>query len=164
MIRSSTGSSAASNYSISSTDNDFAPKFSNASLALSNENSPMEAYTFSIPLARVIIPSSPITDDGSQATCLFENAQLTAKLYTRMPSQYAPNSTGSSVETSSADSDSTYKPWPFAVDIMQTSAGGADTPKCYKGLDGTTGTRITNEITTLSSADSCECVYKNYEP
>ena len=112
----------------------------------------------------MIIPSNPITDDGSQATCLFDNARITAKLYTKLPSQYSQNSTGNSAGTDATDSNPAYKPWPFAVEIMQTSVGGAGVPKCYEGLNGTTGNEITNGLTAMSNTDKCECVYKNYDP
>ena len=62
------------------------------------------------------------------------------------------------------DSSSSYKPWPFAVEIMQTSTGGVNIPECYKGLNGTTGIQITKGIVGLPSADTCECLYKNYDP
>ena len=151
---------------ISSSDNPFTVDFANATLSLNDAGTSQERYTFSIPLQKIVVPTTAITTDNAAASCYYNNTQFQASLYTRMPSSYNatqnPPTTG--VTPSSTSTTDGFQAWPFAAEVAQTSEGGADVPACYEGVNGNNGNRITNGLEPQSSTDMCTCEYKNFDP
>ncbi|MCJ1245969.1 hypothetical protein MMC30_003173 [Trapelia coarctata] len=146
-------------YLISSTNNPFAINFVNASLNLVDANTPTERYTFTIPINKVVVPSTSITADNTMAACQFNNAQFQANLYTRMANTYPSNSS-----SPSSDPISGVEPWPYAVEVIQSIGGGANVPACYKVHDGNFGARVTGGLVPQPSGQNCNCTYKNFDP
>lgn len=139
-------------YMVSTTNNPFAIIFTNASLSLMNSGSNEEAYMFSISLDKTVIPTTAITSDGSTAECMYNGTTFTAHLYTKKSKTYPSDSLNST--------DDFYQPWPFAVDISQSIAGGASVPDCYKTNNGILGDKVT--LQTESSTSTCDCSWQNY--
>ncbi|MCJ1439338.1 hypothetical protein MMC27_008730 [Xylographa pallens] len=144
---------------ISSTDNPFAINFADVPLTVADKGTANERYLFSVPNNKVVIPSASITTDNSMATCQFNNTQLQASLFTRIPSSYPSNSSASSTGNITGG----FQPWPFAIQVSQSINGGVDVPACFEVINGNLGEPITNGLSAKSSQDFCSCVYKNYD-
>ena len=152
---------------ISASHDPFAIDFSNASLSLVDAGTSQERYTFSIPVQKTVFPTTAITTNNVAASCDYDNTQLQASLYTRMPNTYNVSSQSSSTtQTLSTSTNSTngFQAWPFAVDVTQSIGGGANVPACYESANGNNGDRITNGLEPQSSTDMCTCEYKNFDP
>ncbi|MCJ1409114.1 hypothetical protein MMC19_003192 [Ptychographa xylographoides] len=158
----------ANGLTISSTDNPFAINFVNASLTLVDQGTVNERYMFSIPINKVVRPSTPITTDNSMASCQYNNTQFQASLYTHMASMYPPNATASASASSSGPdasaSSNGFTSWPYAVEVIQSIGGGVDVPSCYEVNNGNLGAPVTRGITPQPPSDFCSCTYKNYDP
>lgn len=70
-------------YTISSTDNPFAPSFDNLTMTLHDANSSTERFTFSYNMSKTVIPDESITSDDRAAKCTFSNTVFEATLWTR---------------------------------------------------------------------------------
>lgn len=161
------------NYTISSTDNPFALNFSNVSMQLLDRGLDTERYTFSLPMNKTVIPSVAITNDNSMATCFYNTTIFKADLYTRLAKSYPPSPAGTNSNSTAATSTGRgdgnsatagFDPWPYAVRIEETIAGGADVPACYKTVNGNIGDRTTNGLGAKPPDDVCSCLYKNWDP
>ena len=151
---SSSSSSSSPSYVISSTQNPFSITFTNATLTLTNPNTSTEAYTFSIPLDKIDIPTTALTPDDSASECMFNTTTFTAHLYTKRPKVYP----GDSVSNSTTGAP--YQDWPYAVDVMQSIEGGGEVPACYKTVNGGLGDRI--NLATEPETSQCSCTWMNY--
>lgn len=154
------------NYTIASTNNPFAINFTSTPLSLANMGSSDERYTFSITLVKFVVPSVSITPNNMIAGCYFNNTRFEASLYTKKAKAYPTNGT-SSVSASSlnnvgANSSTTYQPWPFAVEVVQSIGGGVDVPNCYYVDSGSIGSFITHGLDAQPAEAMCSCTYKNY--
>lgn len=147
-------------YIISSSDNPFALTFTNATLSLENAGSENEAYTFEVPMQKIVVPSSPLTADNAATECYYNNTQFSAKLYTKMAKTY-PVQAGSASGNPDPDPSAIFGEWPYAVEVQQFIDGGSGVPDCYKVVNGVKGERISIGDTTID--DSCECLYMNYD-
>ncbi|MCJ1322719.1 hypothetical protein MMC15_008069 [Xylographa vitiligo] len=144
---------------ISSTDNPFAINFADVSLTVADKGTENERYIFSVPNNKVVIPSASITTDNSMASCQFNDTQLQASLFTKIPSSYPSNSSVSNAGNVSGG----FQSWPFAIQVSQIISGGINIPACFEVKNGNIGAPITNGIDIKSSRDICSCVYKNYD-
>ncbi|EMC99313.1 hypothetical protein BAUCODRAFT_398843 [Baudoinia panamericana UAMH 10762] len=147
-----------SNLTISSTNNPFSISFTNRSLtyfaASNNVTSPRLSFNFT--MSKSVIPSAAITSSNVATECFFNNTVFTGTLYLSaqrtFPSGALANSTGIGG----------YTPWPYALEVTQTSAGEQDVPACYELANGAAGTRLTDVTTPESAQELCLCDYRNY--
>ncbi|KAI9853109.1 MAG: hypothetical protein M1838_001610 [Thelocarpon superellum] len=165
IITPSAGASALSKFTISSSNNPFALTFNNVPLELLDSGLSTERYRFQVPMDKEVVPSSPITDDNSLATCWFNGTTFQAELFTKMPKQYPPPSSPSSAAsapsgTPAATESTAFQNWPYAVEIEQVISGGEDVPECFKLINGNAGDQVMG-LATGGPADLCGCTYKN---
>ncbi|KAI9820118.1 MAG: hypothetical protein M1832_003825 [Thelocarpon impressellum] len=148
--------SSSSNFTISSSNNPFALTFSDIPLQMLDAGLSSERYRFQVPMDKVVVPSSPITNDNSRATCWFNGTTLQAELFTKREKSFPPVSAS---ELGSADK--AYKAWPFAIEIEQVIAGGEDVPQCFKVVNGNIGDRVPG-LKPVGLDDVCSCNYRNW--
>ena len=155
---SSTSSSAATtSLLISSSNNPFALTFTNASLTLVNQGTSNEAYSFSVPMEKIVVPTVAITADGSSAECVYTHTMFQASLFRRKAKTY-PAGVQSGVMTQQA-----YGAWPYAVQIEEVIGAGSGVPECYKVNNGVRGAKV-DIGTVANSRNVCMCLYQNYGP
>ncbi len=146
-------------YIISSSDNPFALTFTNATLTLQQKGQEDEAYTFEVPMQKIVIPSAPLTADNSATECFYNNTQFSAQLYTKRAKTY-PVQAGSASGNPDPDPTALFGEWPYAVEVQQFIEGGSGVPDCRKVVNGVAGEKVSIGIETIT--DSCECLYMNY--
>lgn len=148
------------NLTISSTDNPFSITFTNQSLtyisASSNTSSPR--YTFSFSMSKAVNPSTSLTSNNAAAVCFFNQTIFTGTLYLNAPSSF-PNSSLLAGATGLGG----YTPWPYAVEVSQSQAGGNSVPTCYQTVNGAVGAEIlTAGLSPQPESNQCLCDYRNY--
>ena len=149
-------STSSSNLTVSSSNNPFALTFTNATLSLVNQGTANEAYSFSVPMQKIVVPTTALTSDGSTTECLYNNTIFQASLYTKKSKTYPPGAQNGVVDTTKQ-----YGAWPYAVDVEQAIGAGSGVPDCYKVVNGVRGDKV--DIGTVTSARStCMCLYQNY--
>ncbi|KAK1819799.1 hypothetical protein LTR12_005825 [Friedmanniomyces endolithicus] len=148
-----------SNLTISSTNNPFSITFTNQSLLYTpatSTNTTSAHYTFSFTQSKSVIPSTSLLSSGAAAECFYNSTIFTGTLYldaaSTFPGESLANETGIGG----------YTPWPYAVEISQTSGGGADVPACYEMVNGGVGQRILTATTAEAGSAECVCDYRNY--
>ena len=161
--------SSGANFTISSTNNPFSLTFSNVPLEMLDTGLSSERYRFQVPMDKVVVPTTPITSDGSISNCWYNGTTLQADLYTSMTKSYPPASSPSSTAAapgtaSSGAGAAAFKPWPYAVQVEQVIAGGQNVPQCFEMDNGNTGPRITTGLDPMAAGDLCSCLYKNWDP
>ncbi|TKA78336.1 hypothetical protein B0A55_03615 [Friedmanniomyces simplex] len=148
-----------SNLTISSTNNPFSITFTNQPLTYlspSATNTSSARYTFSFPQSKPVIPSTSLLSSGGAAECFFNSTTFTGTLYLDAPSTFPGGSLAD--ETGIGG----YAPWPFAVEISQTSGGGEGVPACYEMVNGGVGGRILTATTAEADGAECLCDYRNF--
>lgn len=150
------------NLTISTTDNPLSITFSNKSLTYYNpaSNSSAERYTFSFSMAKSVIPDVDISGNNTQSQCWFNQTTFTGSLYLTAPSTYSGN-------TTTINSDAGETPWPFAIEVSQTSPGGYQsgeeiTPTCYSYINGRDGAMLDAGLSAQPANSQCECGYINF--
>ena len=144
---------------ISSSDNPFAITFSNVSLDLVDAGRPSERYTFSLPIDKYVPPAAPITSDNTPAACWFNATRFEGSLYTRRQTN-ASASESAPAPTPTATNG--WQPWPGAVNVTQSIAGGENVPNCYQLVNGVMGAPVTQGLEPKPAADVCECGWRNF--
>lgn len=131
---------------ISAMNNPLALTFPNTTLILQSPGTPNEHYAFNLTMSKTSITPS-LNDNPASDRCYFNSTILSATLYTQMARQIPNDANATNV-------------WPAAVNIMQTSPGGANVPDCYPLLGNTiAGPRITG-IAPQPESSMCECMYE----
>jgi hypothetical protein len=154
-----------SNYVVSSSDNPFALTFTNATFQMIDTGLPTEAYTFSAPMDKVVMPRVALTDDDATTTCIYNGTTFEARLYTKMPKTYpsaAESSDAMPSQVLPVNNNPTFKPWPHAVEVTQIINGGSNVPSCYKTVNGNLEDKVTKGLTAQPPTTSCLCEYMNY--
>ena len=146
------------NLTVSSTLNPFSISFSDQPLTYisSSSNATSPRYTFNFTMQKPVIPSSAITDNNAAAECFFNQTIFSATMYLGAALTFP------SEELAGMSGVGGYTPWPFAVEITQTSPGGQDVPACYETVNGAVGNRIINGLTPEPTSSTCLCDYRNY--
>ncbi|CAM1510156.1 Fc.00g004910.m01.CDS01 [Cosmosporella sp. VM-42] len=135
----------ASSYSISSTDNPFAPSFTNLTLTLHDADTSAERLTFSFDMDKVVVPSQAITPDNKATKCTFEDTSFEATIWTKKGGD------GQDRKVSQKFGD-----WPGDVEVVQKKNAGEGGQKCVDSSG--------NEITDVQAKDGeCECRYASVE-
>lgn len=168
---SSSASDNRGDFTISSTDNPFSLNFESIPLRLLDAGTPEERYEYRVPMDKVVVPSSPITDDNSVASCFFNGTSFHAQLYTKkLKTSSPPGSSSSSTQQqqpppasrqqSNPNADD-FRPWPYAVRIEQSIQSGDRIPTCYKTKDGRLGEQLPVSPRTAPGKGICRCLYRN---
>ncbi|KAK5171111.1 uncharacterized protein LTR77_004255 [Saxophila tyrrhenica] len=142
------------NLTVSSSNDPFGITFTDKALTYVSPSSNVTSahYTFSFTSTRRIIPSPAITADSTNAECFFNQTIFTANIYLSTERKFPSSST----------SIGGYEPWPYAVEITQTAAGGNDVPDCYSTVDGQEGEPVTADLVPQPEESECSCEYRNY--
>ncbi|KAI9682282.1 MAG: hypothetical protein M1817_000336 [Caeruleum heppii] len=161
----SSSSAAGSEYVISSSGNPFSVAFDKVPLELVDKGQASERYRFEVPLDKAVVPSAPISDDGSAALCWFNSTTVQAQLYTSLkktlPAE-GPTSSGSTPTSSAAsEPSSSFAPWPYAARVEEIAKGGADVPECFRTFNGQATARITQGLAATDPGQSCNCIYNS---
>lgn len=146
------------NISLSSASNPFTMTITNQSLTYVNNDS-MPRYTFSYTYRQTVIPTTAIDPADQAATCLYNSTVLSATLY--LSDNSPVKSYPGAALAGSASVSGGYTPWPYAVEITESVAGGTDVPACYATTNGVLGAPI-GSFTPESSDAQCQCLYSNY--
>lgn len=153
ILPSDSSSGGTSQYLISSSNNPFALTFTNATLSLINQGTVNEAYSFSVPMQKIVVPTVALTSDDATTECYYNHTMFEATLYTRKAKTYPAGSPKSSGQL--------YGPWPYAVQIEEIINAGPNVPECYKVINGVKGDKVNIGIVP-SARNFCACLYQNY--
>jgi len=142
------------NLTVSTSNDPFGIMFTGQALTyIANPSNTSSArYTFSFISSRKVIPSPAITADNTNVECFFNQTIFTASIYL---------SAASTFPTGEA-SIGGYAPWPYAVEITQTAAGGSDVPNCYSIVDGREGEPVEAGLVPQPDGAECMCDYRNF--
>lgn len=146
------------NLTVSASSDFFGITFSDKPLMYiaSPTNDTAARYTFSFTMSRVVVPSAPITTDNAAAECFFNQTVFTGSLYLSAPRNFP---TGDEAYSQSLGG---FAQWPYAVEITQSAAGGANVPNCYETTNGQLGDRITDGLIAQPESAECVCGYQNF--
>ena len=144
--------------SISSTDDPFAPQFTNASLQLVDQGLQTERYQFNVSFDQMVAPLNNVH-------CFYDGTTLEGNLYTRLTQVFSNTSYTSTASSASPTSTPSsfvggQRNWPYAVNITQFIRGGADVPNCYRMYNGTRVEQLTQGLKPQASTDVCSCHYQ----
>ena len=153
---------SSTNFSISSSSNPFTIPFSNVSLNLVDQDLQTEHYGFSVAVDKTVIPTGAVN-----VNCYYNGTTLEAKLYTRLKQIFADTSYTSTVSSPApASTGGSYSGgqqlWPYAIEVIQSIAGGSGVPDCYRMVKGNAVEHLTQGLETKTSTDICNCVYKSH--
>ncbi|KAK0632026.1 hypothetical protein B0T14DRAFT_559754 [Immersiella caudata] len=120
-------------YSISSSDNPFAPQFKNLPLTLLDSNQYSERFTFNFTLDFVVTPNVPLPDNGSGMSrgatrCTFYDTVMSATIWTKMRGEYPAGIERWEVPVNRTK---VFAGWPFRVEVRQVKGGAG--PECRDG-------------------------------
>ncbi|KAM0430540.1 hypothetical protein ACHAPT_005889 [Fusarium lateritium] len=135
-------------YRISSTDNPFAPSFTNITLELLDENTPKERLLFSFSMNKTVVPDEQLSPSNRAARCTFDDTRFEATLWTHRSKDHNKDDDGSD--------NSKFVAWPGDVEIVQSKTFKRGSPRCVDG-DG----EKVGDIKSRSGA--CECRYANFD-
>jgi len=109
-------------YTISSSDNPFAPSFKGLTLARFDQGNSDERFEFSFNTTRNIVPSDSIGANNRVATCSFKNTMFEATLWTRRRNN----------ETLPINDavDGKYADWPGDIEVRQIKEAELGQPMC----------------------------------
>lgn len=135
-------------YRISSTDNPFAPSFTNLTLELLDEDTPEERLLFSFPMNKTVVPDNQLSSSNRAARCTFDDTRFEATLWTHRSEGH-----GSGRGKSQS---SKFVAWPGDVEIVQRKVPESGSPRCVDGDGDKVG-----DI--KSGSGACECRYANFD-
>ncbi|KAK0657294.1 hypothetical protein B0T16DRAFT_452776 [Cercophora newfieldiana] len=136
-------------YAISSSDNPFAPSFSDIPLTLIHGNQNTERFTFNFTMGFVVTPST--TSTSAATRCTFNDTLMSATVWTRMRAEYPKG-----IELVEAPRNATrvFAPWPFRVEVSQVARGR---PEC-RDVEG----RVVDVDFEGTGDGECRCEYGNW--
>lgn len=135
-------------YKISSTDNPFAPSFTNLTLELLDENTPKERLLFSFSMNKTVVPDDQLSSSNRAARCTFDDTRFEATLWTH-------RSKGHDNDDDTSD-NSKFVAWPGDVEIVQSKSFKSGSPRCVDDDGDKVG-----DVKSRSGA--CECRYTNFD-
>lgn len=108
---------------------------------------------------QTIIPTAPLSGSNSAAECLYNHTSFTATLYlSGAPTKSYPGAALSG----SSQVNGGYAQWPYAVEIVESVAGGQSVPSCYATNNGVMGAAV-GSFTAQPSDQQCVCRYSNFD-
>ncbi|KAM5343029.1 hypothetical protein ACJ41O_013995 [Fusarium nematophilum] len=133
-------------YTVSSTDNPFAPSFSNLTLSLLDEDTSQERLRFAFSMDKVVVPDDKLSSSNRAARCTFEDTRFEATMWTRK------SGGGGGEETDGGR----FAPWPGDVEIVQRKMGESGSPTCADS-DG-------DKVADIKpGSGTCECRYSSFD-
>lgn len=135
-------------YTISSSDNPFAPSFKGLTLSKFDQGNSDERFEFSFNTTRNIVPSDSIGPNNRVATCSFKNTMFEATLWTRRR-----NNGTLPVDDST---DGKFADWSGDIEVKQVKQAELGQPMC----EDDQGTEIAD---VQAGAGDCECAYTNID-
>ncbi|KPM43333.1 hypothetical protein AK830_g3172 [Neonectria ditissima] len=141
-------SSSSSNYTISATDNPFAPSFANRSLAVVDAGKPTERLRFSFTAPKTVAPSEQLTPDNRAVQCVFDATRFEATLWTRRR--------GNHTVVDPEPGRAKFADWPADAEVVQSKAAARGQPRC----EDSNGNRVSG---VKSGSGTCECRYSNFD-
>jgi hypothetical protein len=149
-------------YTISSSDNPFAPQFANITLAMRDLNRYTERFDFNFTMAKPVVPSTvlpgtPASDGqgGGVTTCWFNETVMSATIWTRMRADYPKNLT---TVPDPRNASNTFAPWPYRVEVRQVQQAGPGVPNC-RDSNG----RPFGNFAVAGDGGDCGCYYANFD-
>ncbi|KAF4991808.1 hypothetical protein FGRMN_7578 [Fusarium graminum] len=131
-------------YNISSTENPFAPSFTNLTLNLLDKDTSKERLQFSFSMDKTVVPDGNLTSSNRAAKCTFDDTLIEATLWTK----------------TSRDGDGfgndKFADWPGVVEIVQRKTFVGSSPTCVDSQGAAIGD-------VKAGSGACECRYANYE-
>ncbi|KAK7420179.1 hypothetical protein QQZ08_010535 [Neonectria magnoliae] len=138
---------SSSSYTISATENPFAPSFANRTLALVDAGKPTERLRFSFTTPKTVVPSEKLTADNRAAQCIFDATRFEATLWTRRRGNQTVDPEPGDVK---------FADWSGDVEVVQSKTGVSGQPRC----EDSNGNRI---VSVKAEAGACKCRYSNFD-
>lgn len=138
-----------SSFTISSTDNPFAPTFTDRPLTVLDAGKSTERLRFSFSMTKSVVPSDKLTANNRAASCTFADTVFEATLWTRRRG----NTTLAEGESEPADVK--FGDWPRNAEIVQRKDYELGQPKCMDS-DGSAIADVQAE------SGTCSCQYANF--
>lgn len=136
-------------YTVSSSENPFAPSFTNLTTTHLDKGSPDERLSFSFEMDRTVIPSDSLTPTNRAAQCTFRDTKIEATLWLRRKD-------GQQLDPERLSSSSNFGAWPADVEVFQRKEAEQGEPRC-EDRDG-------NMIADVQAgAGDCVCGYASFE-
>ncbi|KAF4981243.1 hypothetical protein FZEAL_2931 [Fusarium zealandicum] len=134
-------------YKVSSTDNPFAPSFTNLSLELLGDETDDERLRFSFSMDKTVVPDDKLSSSNRAARCTFKDTVFEATMWTRRNGSH---------DDGSGSGNGKFALWPGDVEIVQRKESESGSPECVN-VDG-------DEIASVKSGSgTCECRYTNFD-
>jgi hypothetical protein len=134
-------------FSVSSSENPFAPSFSNLTASVLDRDGTNERMVFEFDMAKTVVPEDALTPDNRAAKCTFSGTRFQATMWTKR---------GSTKEAGDVDTSKRFGAWPGDVEIIQSKKSELGQPECEDD-DG-------NAIADVqASSGECSCDYANFE-
>lgn len=148
-----------SNLTISSVTNPFAISFSDKPLTYihTSANASSARLTFTFEISKSVLPAIPITSNNAATICFFNSTVFTGTLYLDSPATFPTADTADNPGVGGG-----YTPWPYAIEISQSSPSGTDVPACYLTVNGNVGARILSGPAPVIDGGDCLCDYRNF--
>ncbi|KAF5974308.1 hypothetical protein FCOIX_8372 [Fusarium coicis] len=138
IISSTNGSS----YNISSTENPFAPSFTNLTLNVLDKDTSLERLQFSFSMNKTVVPDDKLSSSNRAAKCTFDDTLFEATLWTQRK------------RGDEAAGNTKFAAWPGDVDVVQRKTFNGGSPNCVDSEGGQVGD-------VKSESGACECRYAN---
>ncbi|KAK8061532.1 hypothetical protein PG994_007898 [Apiospora phragmitis] len=161
-------------FQISAAPNPFVPQFTNLSLTQLDANQFSERLTFSFSMhGAAVVPTMALGEDNKNnhknnsssdsdraATCYYNDTLVTGTIWTRRPAEFPANLTtpvsNGGRTGKPITSSTTFDPWPYAVQVVQSTR---DAPDC-RDADGN---RVGGDFSRPPDrSGECSCSYANF--
>ncbi|KAF1835274.1 hypothetical protein BDW02DRAFT_597406 [Decorospora gaudefroyi] len=145
-------SGSSGSYKISSGGRDatFGTTFQNEDLELLDSGKETERYRFQTSRSRTVNVTGTVGKEKGDFECDYGATNIAGYLYTKMQRTYPDDTIALSATKNT--------PWPYAVRVEESVAGGKEIPAC-KSSSGDKASLKAQDESTL-----CSCLYKNWTP
>lgn len=133
-----------SSYNISSTENPFAPSFTNLTLNVLDKDTSQERLQFTFSMNKTVVPDDQLSSSNRAAKCTFGDTLFEATLWTQRK------------RGDEAAGNTKFAAWPGDVDVVQRKTFNGGSPNCVDSEGGQVGD-------VKSESGACECRYANYD-
>ncbi|KAK1830312.1 hypothetical protein QBC39DRAFT_113379 [Podospora conica] len=145
---------------ISSSDNPFAPSFSNITLQLLAPGQHQERFTFNLTLERSVAAGVSLEPGSNEAAfCSFNQTVMSVTIWTRAPAEY-PGGVGELDVLREEPRSIAFAPWPFAVEVRQVQRSEDGSPECRTMGGRPVGGDLSSGRT--GKEGECRCEYRNF--
>ncbi|KFA65594.1 hypothetical protein S40285_04354 [Stachybotrys chlorohalonatus IBT 40285] len=139
-----------SSFNISSTENPFAPTFSNLTMEILDGNQLDERLVFSFSMAKTVVPSEGLSPGNNRAArCTFPDTMFEATLWTRRRN--------GQVLVPPIETNDNFEDWPGDVEVAQIKASALSSPPMCEDNQGTLIADV------QAGPGECECRYASFD-